>query len=351
MSRCSLYNLDVPDEMAELDLKGASAADIITATYYSWLKETEGKRDQPGKEKFNWSYNLAAKMLRPFREMFKGELNTDEIPALRYTGAPGTDIYLSVLFNETCLERLIMGRSEVNYFYNLGRGIPKGKTLEISADLKSSRLQAGNHACGGTVINNNPSATELCCGATECLAINNNHADEFGQDAEGGLFVNNGRASFMGVGAKGGIFLNFKKVVNWLGYMNEGGIFLNFGEYVAGIGEQALGGVHLNFAEAKNMGDMAKSGIFINAGKLRDNDYLHRGDTVFPPKDEDPLFRVDEHGILYMAGEKTLKDEKELSGFVAELKAAGLAKEVPKIEDVCRKIDGFVRNKYARQVA
>jgi hypothetical protein len=110
----TLYNLDVPDEQTELDLKDAEPKEIILECYKTWMAEWH-KIENPQ------SYGLACRILKPFSRRIWGNFNADDLPKLDdkvYGYTPlciASGVYLAALLNETDIRQIEFGNYDDRY--------------------------------------------------------------------------------------------------------------------------------------------------------------------------------------------------------------------------------------------
>jgi len=215
----ALYNLDVPDELAKLDLKTADKKEIINVTCHAWMDSFGSFGDRIDSEPL---YNSACKMIAPFRNKIKGKICSAD------AGVKASDrnksfvgYFLSAVLNETEADTLEYGLPNA-VWSSLGYCLKGGKTLEIKKGVLGE--YAGMNAEGGTIVNRGM-VYELGTHATGGLFINHTKMwcvrDTLGSDktdkvragysARNSILINFGDIDSIPMFENGGIFLDYSK--------------------------------------------------------------------------------------------------------------------------------------------
>jgi len=288
------------DDIGDVDLTDADMGEIAQHVYDAWFSRV--------KENLNPSYtdssrSKAIQMLEPFREKLKGEFNTSKMCFTNGTVDDKTDdnvsmavqIYLSALVEGTDISKLVVGKHALpRSLVDIRMPRMKGKTVEISPEGSVWYANIGE----GTLLNRGKMNEAVSYGNS--TYINFGEAWFFGAHDDGCLFINYGEAQGIGYKCKGGIFLNFGKAGKGdetaVGYRCSGGVFVTKTEPVGG-------------------------------------------------------FLVKPEGPVYGVGPEELEKDRELSGLMDEIEAIGKVPDVPKANELARKIDAHVRANYKRKIA
>jgi len=305
MSRCSLYNLDVPDETVELDVKDAHFTDVLRSCYRQWCSALY-KKDTTDKP----SYECGRRIIRPFRKKFSGTLVVDKRTLPSAKGEPWeyndnglcAGYFFSAVLNETDLRRLFVdvnsGKDrERDYrlgYLGYGYRIAEGKILEV---LQGENMRIGEHAEGGIVVNRGK-------------------ARSMGKNCEDGLFINHGKLKDMGFMAKGGVHVNLHEIA---------GLSLA-GSSNMGFGWGAKNGVFLNFGEIDSVGNIG-DGVFVTQTKV------------------DNLSRYVASGAWALSPD-VLKLDADLAELMESVKAAAEQDKYDDVKKYARLVDGHVRENF-----
>jgi len=308
MTTAQLYDLDVPDETTELDLKDCDQKTVLENVYNNWASVICGLGDNEHR------YRKACQMIRPYANQLTDDVMLSQLGFLKYDWMEWGR-YLSAVLNETDVKRLCIDTDIGNLHADLravGYRLKSGKTVEISEN--GHVWAAGEHAEGGTVINRG-------------------YVMYMGSDASAGTFVNYKHANNMGDYSKGGLFVNFGHNLE-MGRCAEGGIFTNLNgvKTHTGMGICAKGGTYLNYGKVAELGGCAENSVFVTHKKP--SDFLpHANDTA-----------------LGVAGWDLFWD-KPLRMLMKAAKAATKDDRFGEIEPLARQIDAHVRQNYKRRVA
>ena len=146
MTISTLYDLDVPDDIAELNLKDASRDEIIELTYNAWLMGYRKLLEECPIIVFDYKgadvlYRMACGILGPFGERITGRFDANRLPVPKNDELKGarlaTGCYLAALINETALERLDVTKGDVMEIIFLGHADYKKVTM--SDDVQGRR--------------------------------------------------------------------------------------------------------------------------------------------------------------------------------------------------------------------
>jgi hypothetical protein len=214
-----LYDLDVPDELSELDLRDADRREIISACYGAWRDSC----DQLPIYDYTFQlrdavYGKAVRMMGPIARKVGGTLTEADFSAVTSTPAPYKvksdnhafdvrGIYISAVLNECPAETLRWGGSDpvMNF---IGYGLKRGKTVEI---LKGAEvLYSDERAAGGTVINHGKTFS-VGMFAHDGVFLNLGHAAHIASSAKGGTALNLGTVEGFAEGAEGGVFYSVEQ--------------------------------------------------------------------------------------------------------------------------------------------
>jgi hypothetical protein len=339
----ALYNLDRPDETAELDLKDAEPCEAAKLLYEQWKSHIWRDNISASDHYRDPNYEFGLRMVRPYREKLKGVLKPEPIknpPKFSYEWYDNGN-FLSILLNGTGLERLVLDMDD--YSDCVGYRLNKGKTLEICGDMeaqsKKQPKDVADFGEGGTLINR---GYVFSAGKEADLDFFNHGECHYAAlHAKGGKWVNyKNIAGSFATFAEGGLFVN-RGTSRGLGVDAEGGIGINLGKVTQSIASKARGGLWLNFGEAHSMGSNSGGGIFISTTRVGKS-WIKNHES----------FCNGAHGDAIVIGPQELKTDSELFDMVEAIERAAREEKYEEAEQLARKVDGHVRQNYkGRKVA
>jgi len=282
MAASRLYNLPRPDRAADVELKDAPPEEIIKATYGMWMDAIPGRG-------YENAYEIACKMVRPFRSRFSGTLQSSAVPECNnfFKG-----LYLSALLNETNFERLYEDGQAVY----AGHRLRPGKTIEIVKGERAGDL--------GTQV----------------------QATYVAQEAEGGAVINRTKVSNLGTLASNLTCIN-RGEVNGLCVDDRNPICINLGRVHSGICIGSHEPICINYSKkVSTIGYLASGGVFVTTVEL------------------ERVFLDYSRGKVYGVGPSDI--DSALGSLLEELKKYSEGSDIPKAEETARKVDKYVRKTY-----